>query len=325
MKDKPDDPLKLARWLEGQPSLEELQRIFPHDWAVAQEELADAIRDKSHGRLDALLRPKLAHPPPRGQQSLSSSRRDAQELLRQLVRRRMATLAIERYLKDSLISENKRNLPITDRFIFRRLFFDKDYNRKLVSNVGYRTLWPLVRRPNLLLPLAEAHGIYCFFSKRLIAGICKLVNGRPCIEIASGDGALSRFMRARGVAVTAFDNYSWAHKITYPPDVVKCDAATAVRLHSPEVVICSWPPAKNSFEREVFRSRSVSRYIVIGSEHKFAFGNWKIYRSQRDFSMQKEVQLSRYLLPPEFGSAVYVFDRKDRAAVTESLMVRQQE
>lgn len=314
MNDKPDNPAKLTRWLEGRPSLEELQQAFPRDWAITQDELAEAIRDKSHSRLDALLRPEMTQPS-RRHRSVRLSRRDAQEFLRQLVRQRMATLAIERYLKGSLTSEKNTNLPVTDRLIFRCLFFDKDYNRKLVSNFGYRVLWPLVRQPNLLLPLAEAHGIYCFYSKRLIAGVCELVGGRPCIEIASGDGALSRFMRARGIAVTAFDNYSWAHKITYPSDVVKCDAADAVRLHRPEIVICSWPPAKNNFEQDVFRARNVSRYIVIGSDHKFAFGNWKIYRSQHDFSWRKDVQLSGYLLPPEFGGAVYVFDRKDREPI----------
>jgi hypothetical protein len=168
-----------------------------------------------------------------------------------------------------------------------------------------------VRRSNLLLPLAEAHGIYCFYSKRFIGGICELIAQRRCIEIASGDGALARFIRASGTDVTAFDDYSWAGKITYPSDVVKCDAATAVRSRDPEVVICSWPPAKNNFEQHVLSARTVRRYIVVGSEHKFAFGNWMTYRAQRDFALRKDDQLSRFLLPREFGGAVYVFDRQD--------------
>jgi hypothetical protein len=138
-----------------------------------------------------------------------------------------------------------------------------------------------------------------------------MISNRRCIEIASGDGALARFIRARGITITAFDDYSWANKITYPPDVAKCDAASAVRLHNPEVVVCSWPPAKNNFEQHVFRARSVQRYVVIGSEHRFAFGNWITYRSQRDFTMRKDAHLSQFLLPREFGGAVYVFDRRD--------------
>jgi hypothetical protein len=60
----------------------------------------------------------------------------------------MAALAIERYLKTSLTSGKSQSLPMTDRWIFRCLFFDKDYNRKLVSDAAHRFFWPLVRRPN---------------------------------------------------------------------------------------------------------------------------------------------------------------------------------
>jgi hypothetical protein len=44
------------------------------------------------------------------------------------------------------------------------------------------------------------------------------------------------------------------------------DAVTALRQHAPEVVICSWPPARNTFEREIFRTRSVQMYLVIASQ-----------------------------------------------------------
>ena len=316
MKDKPDDPLKLLRWFENQPSLEELQNMFPDDWAAAEDELAEAIRDKNHSRLDTLLRPKVPSPSQTGKRRAGLNPREARDLLRRLVRQRMAALAIERYLKMSLTSGKKQSVPTIDRLIFQYLFFDRNYGRKLVSDRAYRLLWPLVRRPNLLLPLAEAHGIYCFYSRRFIMGICELIGQRGCIEIASGDGALARFIRARGTTITAYDDYSWAGKITYPSDVVKCDAAGAVRLHDPEVVICSWPPAKNNFEQHVFRAGSVQRYIVIGSEHKFAFGNWLTYRAQRAFTMRKDADLGRLLLPREFGGAIYVFDRQNNADVS---------
>jgi hypothetical protein len=298
--------VKLRRWLDGQPSLEEMQSRYPDDWRATEEQLGQAIQDKDHGRLDALLRP-VARGPEGGQ---AERAKNLQELAQTLIRQRMAAVAIERFVTNSLTTGGKRHFGPLDRLIIRTLFFSKGYGRKLVSNTLFRLLWPLVRNRNLLLPLAETHGIYCFYSRRLIPGLYDLIAQRSCIEIAAGDGALTRYLNAAGANVAAFDDHSWAHKITYLPEVGKCDAAEALRLHKPKVVICSWPPAKNSFEQAVFQTASVERYIVIGSGLRFAFGNWSVYRAQKRFTLRRDAALSALLLPPEFGGAVYVFDRK---------------
>ncbi|MFQ5773360.1 MAG: hypothetical protein ACE5GS_02470, partial [Kiloniellaceae bacterium] len=81
-------------------------------------------------------------------------------------------------------------------------------------------------------------------------------------------------------------------------------------VYAPEVVICSWPPAGNDFECRVFKTRSVQMYIVIGSRHRFAAGNWNDYRRQSAFTCEEEEGLSRMVLPPELGSVVYIFRRK---------------
>jgi hypothetical protein len=88
------------------------------------------------------------------------------------------------------------------------------------------------------------------------------------------------------------------------------DAETALRKHAPQVVICSWPPAQNSFEREIFRTSSVELYIVIASQHRFASGNWADYIAQKSFDFEQTEELSRLVLPPELGSMVSVFTRK---------------
>lgn len=310
MKYHADELLTLVIWLKGQPSLEELQKRFPEHWAVVEEQLEKSIREKDHRRLDNLIRPLNAFSLQNEKKNKLINKKEAREFMGRLVRQRMAAIAIERFMKTALNEGKVRNLGNLDRILMRCLFFTKDYRRKLISNRMFCLLWPLVRRPNLLLPLAEAHGIYCFYSKAFIGGLTALIDGRKCIEIAAGDGALAGFLRKGGLEISAFDDHSWRGKINYGSDVVKLDAQSALRKCNPEVVVCCWPPAMNDFERHVFVTDTVQRYIVIGSEHRFSFGNWPVYSAQNTFTMHKDHGLSACLLPPDFGGAVYLFDRR---------------
>jgi hypothetical protein len=155
----------------------------------------------------------------------------------------------------------------------------------------------------------EKRGIYCFYSKELVAGLAQLIGNRKALEIAAGDGTLTGFLRDAGVEIEASDDYSWQKQVNYPAWVKRLDARDALQTGLPEVVICSWPPANNTFERQVFRTRSVQTYIVIGSRSRFITGNWTDYETQTAFRWQEAVNLSRLVLPPELGAAVYVFQR----------------
>ena len=160
------------------------------------------------------------------------------------------------------------------------------------------------------MPLVQPKGIYCFFSKKLIAELSDIMKGKCCLEIAAGDGTLTEFLANTGVDITATDNYSWEHEIKYPGIVFKMDAHAALKKYKPEVVICSWPPANNLFEQDIFNTKCVNLYILIGSRHKFASGNWDSYLAQTDFSMEESITLSRLVLPPELDPVVYFFRRK---------------
>jgi hypothetical protein len=159
------------------------------------------------------------------------------------------------------------------------------------------------------MTLVGPQGIYCFYSRELVSRLAELIGDRRCLEIAAGDGCLSRFLAERGVEIVATDDHSWSDRVRYPETVIRQDARTALRVHQPQVVICSWPPAGNPFEREVFRTRSVELYIVITSRHDWAAGNWNAYRHQRDFDFCDDPALSRLVLPPELDSAVLIFRR----------------
>jgi len=155
-------------------------------------------------------------------------------------------------------------------------------------------------------------GIYAFYSKELVAALAGIIADRPALEIAAGDGCLSRFLRAAGVTITATDDHSWARSINYPDDVERLDADSALARYRPRVVLCSYPPPKNAFEAAVLASDFVESYVVITTRHRFAAGNWAAYDEQTVFDMTADAELSPLILPPEVDPLLLVFRRKQR-------------
>jgi len=298
--------LKLVRWLESGPSLEELQEKYPSEWAAVEQEFGRALRDRDKRQLDRLLRPGL----PKHARFGAIPGIQLQAIRSTLVKQRMTAIALERGLKASFTEEKAIHIGWLDRFLLRCVFFGKDYRRRLVSDFLYSLIWPAIRQKKYLPHLAEAHGVYCFYSKRLVAALSEMLRDKPCVEIAAGDGALSRFLRDSGIDIMAFDNQSWTGKVRYNAEVIQLDAVEALRRHKPEVVLCSWPPANNEFEQEIFLAPTVTRYIVIGSDNRLTFGNWPAYMAQRTFQMRKDEALSDAILPSRSGGAVYVFERR---------------
>lgn len=299
-------------WLRANPGLDELCEAYPDIWAAVQQEMAGIFAQGKPEALQAFLQraAKQAETAARTSAKGSAKARDA--ALHAIVRQRMIQLALKKNLlaAASGVSKGKIRFNLFNGFIAQRLLFARDLVRKPVSLFWFRLLWPLVWQKKRLMPLVQSKGIYCFYSRPLIKALASLTGGRTCLEIAAGDGTLTRFLREEGVAVTATDDGSWSHVVTYPEDVVKLGAQEALARHAPEVVICSWPPAGNPFERAVFTTPSVQTYIVIGSRLPFAAGNWDDYRQQTAFSMEEDPRLGRYVLPPELEAAVYIFRRK---------------
>lgn len=102
----------------------------------------------------------------------------------------------------------------------------------------------------------------------------------------------------------------------FPDDVLHETAVIALRRHRPAVVLSSWPPAGNAFERQVFRTLSVETYVVLGSRRPFATGNAADYARQTTFDVEDDDDPARLLLPPEIDPAVLVLRR--RAATSEA-------
>lgn len=311
---KQRDAAQVMAWLQQKPPLSEVCAAFPEQWETVQHELANAVSSGRTDELQAYLNRFSAAPglPHINHASRQDSTKAAQSVMHQLVCRYMALTAARQHCIAiaSGVESGKVRFNLLNGYIAQKLLFEEGLVRKPVSLSWYRLLWPLVWQKRFLMPLVQPEGIYCFYSRELIQGLAEIIGEQSCLEIAAGDGTLARFLGDRGVRITATDDYSWEHTISYPAWVIRADANDALRRYAPDVVICSWPPVQNRFERQVFVTRSVQLYIVIGSRHRFASGNWEEYQRQVAFDFEENPRLSSRVLPAELDAAVYIFRRK---------------
>ncbi|WP_445148742.1 SAM-dependent methyltransferase [Baekduia sp. Peel2402] len=301
-------PSEQRAWLAGDPPLAEVRAAFPAEWAQVQRELAAVVESDDVGAVQAYAA-RIAQP---------AAARDERAAVSALARQRLAAAALRQMgvaAATGVASGTLRFGLVSGWLTQRLLFAGSGLERKPVSMAAFRLVWPLVRQKSYLMPLVEPRGIYCFYSKALVNALAERISDRSCVEIAAGDGTLARFLRAAGTDVVATDDYSWqkTRKGAAQSDVIQQDAQAALRERAPQVVLCSWPPAGNPFEKWVFKTPSVETYIMIGSRSEQAAGNFADYRAQTAFSMQRDDALSKLVLPPEAEPAVYVFERSERA------------
>ncbi|HEX5364148.1 MAG TPA: hypothetical protein VFW59_07745 [Gallionella sp.] len=308
---KQADYVKTLDWLRANPPFDELCSRYPDEWTAVQDDIAAIIERGVAEELKAYLERFSAQG-----SSPAQSARSREAALSKFIRSRMAHEAVKKLSLATLAADtgvtkgNKLRFNWFNGFIAQRLLFARQLERKPVSLFWFRLFWPLLWQRKRLMPLVQPRGIYCFYSQELVGELAEMIGTRSCLEIGAGDGTLTRFLKNRGAQVTASDNHGWDNAVDYPDWVVKLDACTALSHYQPEVVICSWPPAQNDFERCVFNTASVQLYIVIGSRHRFAFGNWDDYKRQGAFDRVEDEHLGALLLPPELESAVHVFRRK---------------
>jgi hypothetical protein len=294
-------------WLQREPPLAELREAYPAEWEIVEAELSEAA---SRGPVAlATYAAELSAPLP-----LIAGHAHAQEaaVLSGQIRRAMAEAALSTLCLAAAtgITTGRVRFNLINGYVAQRLLFAHDLERKPVSLFWFRLLWPLLWQRRLLMPLVQPKGIYCFYSRTLIRELAALIGDRPSLEVAAGDGTLSRFLADEGVQITATDDYSWQHRVRYAETVLRQDAQTALHAHKPEVVICSWPPAGNAFERAVFAMDSVQLYVVVNSGSEFGSGNRVDYRLQTDFDFIEDPALGRLVLPPQLESVVHIFRRK---------------
>jgi hypothetical protein len=304
-------------WLNTNPDLHALTGRYPDIWLEAGKALAAAAES---GRADAMneLASKAKWNAEVWKARITKSRNNSKVIesaVRAVVKSRMIILSLERAHLAAAAGKTTGTVRFTllNGNIIQRLLFAHDLVRKPASLRAFRFWWPLMTQKAILMPLVQDKGIYCFYTRELIAELCAMIGDRPCLEVGAGDGTLARFLREKGVRVTATDDQSWKHAIEYPAEVENLDARRALARYQPAVVICSWPPPGNGFESQVFATPSVELYIMIGSRNRMACGNWDEYAKQQKFELVDDQQLGGLLLPPDDKNAVVLFRRKPAA------------
>ena len=294
-------------------SLEELMERHPAVWASVGERLVAATKS-GPSAMEAFVRDAEAAAAPL-RDRLRKSHFDLQVLaqaLPVLAAARLARLSMARTLLSAATGQTSGTVKLGawSSALVQRLFFARGLERKPASLKAFRLVWPLVTRKRSLMPLVQQRGIYCFYTRELVSEVAALIGDRPAIEVAAGDGTFARFLAAAGANIQASDDQSWAHAVSYPADVARQDAATALQQKKPRAVVCSFPPPGNGFERRIFATASVELYLVVTSRHRFAAGDWRAYEEQDGFEWTADERLSRLVLPPEVDPAVLVFRRR---------------
>ncbi len=303
-------PAQIKAWLATDPPLGDLRAAYPDQWELVERELMAVVDTGDPAALNAYAQ-SLAKP----SAVRTGAKRSVSGLdpvLAATVRQRMAAEAIRALAARAATGVESGTVRFSDGegTIIQNLLFAQALERKPVDLEAFNAVWPTLEERARLMPLVQPQGIYCFYSAPLIAELAALIGGRSCVEIAAGDGTLSRFLREVGTSVRATDDHSWS-AVSFPGDVEQLDAQAALRTYAPQVVLCSWPPAGNDFEAAVFATPSVETYVVIGNRHTPGWGNHEAYAAQTTFDARNDARLGALVLPPELESVVYVFERRD--------------
>ena len=303
-----------AQWLNTNPRLEELIERFPHLLEEALRELTTAAATGHVEEVNAVVARAKSNAEIWNKRVAKSRNNPkvVEAAVQHVARSKMLLLALDRCHLAAGAGKisGKARFTIVNGLILQQLLFRRNLARKPASLRLFKLCWPLITQKRLLMPLVQRKGIYCFYSKELLARLEESISGGECLEIGAGDGTLSRFLSERGISARATDDQSWGHTIEYPPEVEKLDAKTALHTYQPHTVLCSWPPPGNSFERHVFLTDSVQTYIVIGSRYPYLSGNWNAYAEQTGFDWGIDETMSKLVIPPGLHNAVVVFRRK---------------
>ncbi len=330
--------------LQGNSSLKQLISLCPEIWRETGTEINQRLAggipgEAASGSLNGYIK-ELNAKADTWKAPLAASRNNLGMVDRafpDLIKARMAWLALQNYSLAVLGGKTKGSIRFNlwNGTILQKLLFKQGFERKPVSLFWYHLVWPLISQKKILMRLVYKKGIYCFYSSELIRNLSRLIReagcgpDAPALEIAAGDGTLSQFLRSETLPIIATDNLSWETSARSAAElaanrVIDLDAASAIRKFQPSVVICSWPPAGNNFERQVFLNTFTRLYIVIGSRHQFASGNWDDYlryarvgketggndSNSRPFTLDWDEKLSKTVLPRELDNAVLIFRRK---------------
>ncbi len=301
-------------------TLQDLCTAFPKEWPAIEAkicrilELRDPqkILDQRKSNLKDIVywQEKIKSP------STNKLARDKASL--ELVRCKMASLAFDEYFNALRAKDGTKPAKQTYRFsalavrFFHRHLSASRRNLRPLPDFLARNIWNLIspQHKSKLLESAYRHGAYCIYTRSFVRSLSRLIGDRLCLEIGSGDGSLASYLKQLGTNIVATDDFSWESSISYGQNVEKIDARSALKKFKPKLVLSSWPPDHNNYERHILASPDIDTYIVLGSRHAFATGDHDAYSSLANFSWECDLVLTNLLFPREIDGCVYIFNSR---------------
>lgn len=96
----------------------------------------------------------------------------------------------------------------------------------------------------------------------------------PIVEIGAGLGYWAALLRARGVDVVAFDDFSWNIGAGSPPwTKVEMGGTSAVRGHGHRALLLCWPPYSHSMARHALALYEGGTVIYVGEGEEGCTGD----------------------------------------------------
>ena len=308
--DNPDRVI--AALLRQTPVLAELRELFPAHWETVHEELRQLAAAADPAEIAEKL--TLAHrawqlAEPDCRRLAASYRRPAADRCGLLLLRRVALDQYCRALQRGFAGGGTAGLR--DRLLFHLLILPLATRMRALSCRSHRRVWRLLRNPAAVSAMLLEAGCYLIPPAELVQELRRVIGTRRTLEIGAGRGILAGCLRHAGVDITAVDDQSWGGTIPIGREVLPMDGREALVRFQPQVVLCSWPPPGNFFEREILAQPSVEMYIAILSRHRYASGDHQAYARAGGFRCLKAETgpMAAMLLPAETGSVLYLFIR----------------
>jgi hypothetical protein len=164
---------------------------------------------------------------------------------------------------------------------------DIDKNKKILfefNNIMYNIIdnkiLPDELSPNILdnFTLRDHYLNYMGFSiltNKFINSLSKFIGNKKCLEVMSGCGSLSYFLKKSGVKIIPTDNFTWKHDwFTYETfwlEIENIDAVSAIKKYGKDVdfIIMSWPYMDDTAYNVLIEMRNINpkcKLIYIGEE-----------------------------------------------------------
>lgn len=290
--------------------LKDLAQRHPHIW---QDVITNLRKNVSGGRGDMLAAWRQGALADLARLRLSPGENlgpDSTDLLKA----QMTLLAIDQFVE---VTTGKSGLrpSLKDRAVMSYLILPRILNQ-VVTTIDFDRRWGWLNEKIWAAAELQRQSIWSVPTLELIDRFTEHCQGKKVLELGAGRGLLYGPLRDRGLDITAVDDQSWHINPSRPKSrpggaIETMDAREALNKLRPDVVLCSWPPAGNTFEEHIFESPSVRLYLAVVSRHSFASGNWSSYKNQTNFDCSISEPLNRLLRPLETEQQVLIFRRKN--------------